>query len=71
MSGNTPGEPRGFKEMVVLQAMNVGIAYEDEGKLLATLKVKPNYRSTRQGPFLSKNKRANSKGQVRRFQYWS
>ena len=39
--GNTPVEPRGFKEMVALRAMNVEIAYEDEGKLLATLKVKP------------------------------
>ena len=34
-------EPGGSKGMVALRPMNVEIAYEVEGKLLATLKVKP------------------------------
>ena len=33
-------EPRESEEMVALRAMNVEMAYEVEGKLLATLKVK-------------------------------
>ena len=38
-----PEECQGLKEMVALRALNAEMSYKDEGRLLATLRVKPSW----------------------------
>ena len=43
--GKAPMEPDRRQEMIALRALNVEMAYENEGKLLAMLKIKPEWSS--------------------------
>ena len=65
-------EPKGFREMIALRALNVKVAYKDEDKLLAKLKVKPMWsgqitEAQTRGPFLRKIKDQLDKGKYAEF----